>query len=240
MIKEEFYNRMRQRTRELSMEEKQTLLKEVQNDQEEKFKLMDLMQKKRQQKEQEHTREKNDERMHRISSKQHLLSKSKKDEELKSSFTSTKTTKHRNSIEAEPKDQQVENTANEVHSIRHGIDDVIELKILVANQQETIDTLSTKLHNLDVLSKRTLQEEQARIRQLEDEKLNLFKQLRECKEIGDSKNQELQDENIELKRQLEQVCLRGDRLKESNSTMQTALTDASWRSSRSTRSSSEA
>jgi len=238
MIKEEFYNRMRQQTRELSMEEKQTLLREVQDDQEEKFKLMDLMQKKRQQKEKEHTREKSDERMRRISSKQHLLSK--KDEELQSSFTSTKTTKHRNSIETEPKDQQIENTTNEVHSIRHGIDDVIELKILVANQQETIDTLSTKLHNLDVLSKRTVQEEQARIRQLEEEKLNLIKQLRECKEIGDSKNQELQAENIELKRQLEQVRLRGDRLKESNSTMQTALTDASWRSSRSTRSSSEA
>ena len=237
MIKEEFYNRMRQQTRELSMEEKQTLLREVQDDQEEKFKLMDLMQKKRQQKEKEHTREKSDERMRRISSKQHL---SKKDEELQSSFTSIKTTKHRNSIETEPKDQQIENTTNEVHSIRHGIDDVIELKILVANQQETIDTLLTKLHNLDVLSKRTLQEEKSRIQQLEDEKLNLIKQLRECKEIGDSKNQELQDENIELKRQLEQVCLRGDRLKESNSTMQTALTDASWRSSRSTRSSSEA
>ena len=237
MIKEEFYNRMRQQTRELSMEEKQTLLREVQDDQEEKFKLMDLMQKKRQQKEKEHTREKSDERMRRISSKQHL---SKKDEELQSSFTSIKTTKHRNSIETEPKDQQIENTTNEVHSIRHGIDDVIELKILVANQQETIDTLLTKLHNLDVLSKRTLQEEKSRIQQLEDEKLNLIKQLRECKEIGDSKNQELQDENIELKRQLEQVCLRGDRLKESNSTMQTALTDASWRCTRSNRSSSEA
>ena len=234
MIKEEFYNRMRQQTRELSMEEKQTLLREVQNDQEEKFKLMDLMQKKRQQKEKEHTREKSDERMRRIS-KQHL---SKKDEELQSSFTSTKTTKHRNSIETEPKDHQVENNTDEVHSIRHGIDDVIELKILVANQQETIDTLSTKLHNLDVLSKRTSQEEQARIRQLEDEKLDLIKQLNECKDIGDSKNQELQAENIELKRQLERH-LRGDRLKESNSTMQTALTDASWRSSRSTRSSSE-
>jgi hypothetical protein len=229
MIKEEFYNRMRQQTRELSMEEKQILLREVQNDQEEKFKLMDLMQKKRQQKEQEHTREKSDERMRRISSKQ-----------LQSSFTSIKTTKHRNSIETEQKDQQVENATDEVHSIRHGIDDVIELKILVANQQGTIDTLSTKLHNLDVLSKRTLQEEQSRIRQLEDENLNLVKQLRECKEIGDSKNQELQAENIELKRQLEQMRLRGDRLKESNSTMQTALTDASWRSSRSTRSSSEA
>ena len=229
MIKEEFYNRMRQQTRELSMEEKQILLREVQNDQEEKFKLMDLMQKKRQQKEQEHTREKSDERMRRISSKQ-----------LQSSFTSIKTTKHRNSIETEQKDQQVENATDEVHSIRHGIDYVIELKILVANQQGTIDTLSTKLHNLDVLSKRTLQEEQSRIRQLEDEKLVLIKQLRECKEIGDSKNQELQAENIELKRQLEQMRLRGDRLKESNSTMQTALTDASWRSSRSTRSSSEA
>ena len=236
MIKEEFYNRMRQQTRELSIEEKQTLLREVQDDQEEKFKLMDLMQKKRQQKEKEHTREKSDERMRRISSKQHLLSK--KDEELQSSFTSTKTTKHRNSIETEPKNRQVENT--EIHSIRHGIDDIIELKILVANQQSTIDTLSTKLHNLDVLSKRTLQEEKSRIRQLEDEKLNLIKQLRECKEIGDSKNRELQAENIELKRQLEQMRVRGDRLKESNSTMQTALSDASWRSSRSTRSSSEA
>ena len=229
MIKEEFYNRMRQQTRELSMEEKQILLREVQNDQEEKFKLMDLMQKKRQQKEQEHTREKSDERMRRISSKQ-----------LQSSFTSIKTTKHRNSIETEQKDQQVENATDEVHSIRHGIDDVIELKILVANQQGTIDTLSTKLHNLDVLSKRTLQEEQSRIRQLEDEKLVLIKQLRECKEIRDSKNRELQAENIDLKRQLEQMRLRGDRLKESNSTMQTALTDSSWRSSRSTRSSSEA
>lgn len=238
MIKEEFYNRMRQQTRELSMEEKQSLLREVQNDQEEKFKLMDLMQKKRQQKEQEHTREKSDERMRRISSKQHLT---KKDEELQSSFTSTKTAKHRNnSIETEPVVQQVENATDEVHSIRHGIDDVIELKILVANQQETIDTLSTKLHNLEVLSKRTLQEEQSRIRQLEDEKLDLIKQLHECNEIGDSKNQELQAENIELKRQLEQMRLRGDRLKESNSTMQTALTDSSWRSSRSTRSSSEA
>ena len=227
MIKEEFYNRMRQQTRELSMEEKQILLREVQNDQEEKFKLMDLMQKKRQQKEQEHTREKSDERMRRISSKQ-----------LQSSFTSIKTTKHRNSIETEQKDQQVENATDEVHSIRHGIDDVIELKILVANQQGTIDTLSTKLHNLDVLSKRTLQEEQSRIRQLEDEKLVLIKQLRECKEIGDSKNRELQAENIELKRQLE-LHLKGDRLKESNST-QTIITDASWRSSRSTRSSSEA
>ena len=236
MIKEEFYNRMRLQTRELSIEEKQTLLREVQNDQEEKFKLMDLMQKKRQQKEKEHTREKSDERMRRISSKQHL---SKKDEELQSSFTSTKTTKHRNSIDAEPKNRQVENTTDEVHSIRHGIDDVIELKILVANQQATIDTLSTKLHNLDVLSKRTLQEEKARIRKLEDEKLNFIKQLRESKDIGDSKNQELQAENIELKRQLEQMHV-GDRLKESNSTMQTALTDASWRSSRSTRSSSEA
>ena len=237
MIKEEFYNRMRLQTRELSIEEKQTLLREVQNDQEEKFKLMDLMQKKRQQKEKEHTREKSDERMRRISSKQHL---SKNDEELQSSFTSTKTTKHRNSIDAEPKNRQVENTTDEVHSIRHGIDDVIELKILVANQQETIDTLSTKLHNLDVLSKRTLQEEKSRIRQLEDEKLNLIKQLRECKENGESKNQELQAENIELKRQIEQLRLRGDKLKESNSTMQTALTDASWRSSRSTRSSSDA
>jgi len=237
MIKEEFYNRMRQQTRELSMEEKQTLLREVQNDQEEKFKFMDHMQKKRQQKEKEHTREKSDERMRRISSKQHL---SKNDEELQSSFTSTKTTKHRNSIDTESKDRQVENTTDEVHSIRHGIDDVIELKVLVANQQETIDTLSTKLHNLDVLSKRTLQEEQARIQQLEDEKLNLIKQLRESKDIGDSKNQELQDENIELKRQLEQMHV-GDRLKESNSTMQTTLTaDASWRSSRSTRSSSDA
>ena len=65
---------------------------------------------------------------------------------------------------------------------RPSIDDIIELKLLVANQQATIDTLSSKLHNLEILNTRRFDEEQSKVAKLEKENHTLTKRLGECQE----------------------------------------------------------
>lgn len=67
-------------------------------------------------------------------------------------------------------------------STRPSIDDIIELKLLVANQQATIDTLSSKLHNLEILSTRRFDEEQSKVTKLENENHTLTKRLGECQQ----------------------------------------------------------
>ena len=67
-------------------------------------------------------------------------------------------------------------------SISPNIDDIIELKLLVANQQATIDTLSSKLHNAQLtISNRNQfqlnQDQNTKITRLENENIALKKQL---------------------------------------------------------------
>jgi len=75
-----------------------------------------------------------------------------------------------------PQDRQHDDTA----STRVNIDEMIELKLLVANQQATIDTLSTKLHNLEIKCNQyqlKSNENESRMHKLEEEKRALSRQL---------------------------------------------------------------
>jgi len=75
-----------------------------------------------------------------------------------------------------PQDRQHDDTA----STRLNIDEMIELKLLLANQQATIDTLSTKLHNLEVKCNQyqlKSNEDESRIHKLEEENRTLSRQL---------------------------------------------------------------
>ena len=80
---------------------------------------------------------------------------------------------------------------------KHAIHEIIELKMLVANQQATIDTLSSKLHNLELPANSTNQhnrhihhqpstldqsQQQQRLRGLEVENQKLTSQLNKCRE----------------------------------------------------------
>ena len=65
-------------------------------------------------------------------------------------------------------------------STRINIDEMIELKLLTANQQATIDTLSTKLHNLEVKCNQyqsKLNEDESRMHKLEEENRALSRQM---------------------------------------------------------------
>lgn len=70
------------------------------------------------------------------------------------------------------------------------IDDIIQLKLLVANQQATIDTLSSKQHNLELANRQQLDATKREELRRRDEEY---------------KNQKLMDENIELRRRLDEM-----------------------------------
>lgn len=69
-------------------------------------------------------------------------------------------------------------------SIKHRacIDDIIELKLLVANQQATIDTLSSKLHNLQLANRQRTADTSPRSRDLEERNRRSSEALAECRE----------------------------------------------------------
>ena len=66
-------------------------------------------------------------------------------------------------------------------SAKAHIDSIIELKMLVANQQATIDTLASKLHNLELSHRQLKNSETGRNQNLESENRNLATQLNECR-----------------------------------------------------------
>mmetsp|Transcript_11631 Transcript_11631/g.25495 ORF Transcript_11631/g.25495 Transcript_11631/m.25495 type:complete len:470 (-) Transcript_11631:434-1843(-) len=71
------------------------------------------------------------------------------------------------------------------------IDDIIELKLLVANQQATIDTVSSKLHNFELANRQRTTNEASKISNLEAENRNLAAQLNESREREISLRKEL-------------------------------------------------
>lgn len=62
------------------------------------------------------------------------------------------------------------------------IDDIIELKLLVANQQATIDTLSSQNHNLELANRQLSRVEQSKSQHLAAENSHLTEQLKDCRE----------------------------------------------------------
>mmetsp|Transcript_31028 Transcript_31028/g.67107 ORF Transcript_31028/g.67107 Transcript_31028/m.67107 type:complete len:557 (+) Transcript_31028:62-1732(+) len=62
------------------------------------------------------------------------------------------------------------------------IEQIIELKLLVANQQATIDTLSSKLHNFNLAHRQLRRIDQTRVKKLELENRQLADQLEQCRE----------------------------------------------------------
>jgi len=95
-------------------------------------------------------------------------------------------------VEAEAAAEEVLSGSNKHRSC---IDDIIELKLLVANQQATIDTLSSKLHNLQLANRqqqRTAeQQSSSRSLDLEERNRDLSNQLAECREREMSLRKEL-------------------------------------------------
>lgn len=62
------------------------------------------------------------------------------------------------------------------------IDEIIKLKLLVANQQATIDTLSSKLHNAELANRQQKQMDQSRVHNLKAENERLVYHLSEYRE----------------------------------------------------------
>ena len=236
IIKEEFFKRLREQQRDLTLEEKQKLFLEIQQEKEETFKLLDALQKKRQRETDEllkieENKAQDETPRNAINRRKDKYAQSK-ESWLTSSFTSTATRKHRNSIgnqDYSPQEQEAleegEDEDIDISSLKHGIDDIIELKLIVANQQATIDTLSTKLHR----AKTKNVEDQSRIQTLQDANCTLAKQLCQCQEMQDHQdkfNQDLREENERLKRQIQQLHNQ-HAMKRSNSTMTTVDSTAS-------------
>ena len=74
------------------------------------------------------------------------------------------------------------NASTGSHCTRARLDKMIQLKLLVAEQQATIDTLSSRLHNLELASQRQAlrgDADASRIRALEEENRNLARRLAE-------------------------------------------------------------
>ena len=71
---------------------------------------------------------------------------------------------------------------NPTEETKLNISEMIQLKLLIANQQATIDTLSSKLHNLEILNTRRFDEEQSKVVKLEKENHTITKRLGECQE----------------------------------------------------------
>ena len=78
----------------------------------------------------------------------------------------------------EQQDHSVVTSSSSSTKNKDAIHELIELKMLVANQQATIDTLSSKLHNLELLQSR----QQQRQRGLEVENKKMTSQLNDCRE----------------------------------------------------------
>lgn len=240
IIKEEFFKRLREQQRDLTLEEKHKLFLEIQQEKEETFRLLDELQKKRQRETDELLQRENkaqDETPRNAINRRKDKYAQSKESWLTSSFTSTATRKHRNSMDVVgnqdycPQEQEAleegedEDEDIDIRSLKHGIDDIIELKLIVANQQATIDTLSTKLHR----SKTKNMEDQSRIQTLQDANCTLAKQLCQCQEMQDQQdkfNQDLREENERLKRQIQQLHNQ-HAMKRSNSTMTTVDSTAS-------------
>lgn len=62
------------------------------------------------------------------------------------------------------------------------IEEVIELKLKIANQQATIDTLASRLRNLQHSNRQLCNMDQRQTKSLKDENRNLADQLNECRE----------------------------------------------------------
>mmetsp|Transcript_4389 Transcript_4389/g.9731 ORF Transcript_4389/g.9731 Transcript_4389/m.9731 type:complete len:581 (-) Transcript_4389:97-1839(-) len=91
-----------------------------------------------------------------------------------------------------------ETVVSDASTINACITDIIELKVLVANQQATIDTLTTKLHNLERQLANTdspTGSGQSKIKNLEVENQYLTSQLLECEERELSFQEELYCQN---------------------------------------------
>ena len=89
---------------------------------------------------------------------------------------------HQASTEPPPKDATSYDAA-ETSSIktRMNIDELIELKLLAANQQATIDNLSSRVHNLE-LANTQLKKSASRVKELEVENQRLATQLSQCQQ----------------------------------------------------------
>lgn len=89
---------------------------------------------------------------------------------------------HQASTEPPPKDATSYDAA-ETSSIktRMNIDELIELKLLCANQQATIDNLSSRVHNLE-LANTQLKKAASRVKELEVENQILATQLGQCQQ----------------------------------------------------------
>jgi len=97
--------------------------------------------------------------------------------------------------------------SSDVISSKGHIEDIIELKMLVANQQATIDTLSSKLHNLELANRHSFEkehEDKARLQSFEDENRILARALDRCmeRELGLRNELKLQRQQI-MQRKLE-------------------------------------
>ena len=146
---------------------------------------------------------------------------------------------HQEILHAQPQEEEAKEsttppsteTVSETSIIEAHIDDIIEFKILVANQQATIDTLSTKLHNLELKydNCQPMTNEQSRMKNLEVENHNLATQLngRQKRDLSlrkelnsqhqllddsnkeqhelEGKNIDLMGENSNLRRQLQEL-----------------------------------
>lgn len=93
-------------------------------------------------------------------------------------------------------------TSSVTSGFKAHIDDIIELKLLVANQQATIDTLYSKLHNSELSNRQRKTNEASHIQKLEVENQVLATHLNECREREISLRNELhnsiKDKNQEL------------------------------------------
>eukprot|EP00578_Thalassiosira_sp_NH16_P029186 CAMPEP_0181103620 /NCGR_PEP_ID=MMETSP1071-20121207/14964_1 /TAXON_ID=35127 /ORGANISM="Thalassiosira sp., Strain NH16" /LENGTH=481 /DNA_ID=CAMNT_0023186709 /DNA_START=38 /DNA_END=1483 /DNA_ORIENTATION=+ len=100
--------------------------------------------------------------------------------------------------------RHAQDVLSETSSMDARIKDIIELKLLVANQQATIDTLSSKLHNLEVANRQLMPSEEFRRKNLEAENHRLAIKLIECRESEIDSRNELRNS------QLSGECSNGD------------------------------
>lgn len=98
-------------------------------------------------------------------------------------------TEHGQSQQVQEPEESLLHTAPKTSStVEDHIDEIIELKMLVATQQATIDTLSAKLHNLKLelanrpAIRRKDKDNQVKMNALQAENRNLAEQLRLCQE----------------------------------------------------------